>query len=667
MLSLAAPRVLDELLLYEDADGLAPPRLYVRRASPLLGRTPDGAPDLHLTLYRGALASGEPIRGGGLLALSVVLAPKAEEWARARAALPELAPGVPEMELRPFPLKSARVAMSLGVMDADLRASASAEEATLGGDQRASALFELSPDGVAQLLAEEEQPQLWVRYELGFLHRVQGVELRLWCDTRAAHRAISELDPALLTGRRLGETLSNLGLAGLRLEERAPVSPTYTERLHEIGLRMLEAALGATLLERDPGGALRPRSVAPTSALNLLFRDGQAMEAVEVAEALIPAELDPSRILAVDLGSDPSAALELRVRCRVDFLSGPIDRVKVTLRYGPQGEETGEMLFDDPSQVQLFRPRRRGDLLECSYRVEVYYFGGAPPRSLPWRTTTERLLVLELDGLGILRQVVRLGAWTDARVRRVRVALRYDTLTHTASLDAETPEVVWTAVLDARTHPSPALTGPVRYRVTWLLTDGAELEAEEREHAGGELWIEGPPHEDPGVEITLLSAGSFEGLAYVLVDLRVPPDGAVTTLEFTATDQTRTWTLPAGAERYEARFTTLTEEGARHETGWRESAERILVVRDLGHYEVRVLTRALAGGEWVWALLELVSAELGATETFEIAAFGPELIWRFPTTDPELHDYKYRLTLIGARQQIQRDWISSSAPLLVLK
>jgi len=667
MLSLAAPRVLDELLLYEDADGLQPPRLYVRRATPLLGRTPDGAPDLFLTLYRGALVAGQPVTGGGLLALSVALAPRPEEWARAREALPTLLPGAPAAELRPFPLKSARVALAVGIMDADVRAAAASEEANLSGDQRASALFELNPDGVAALLAEGAPAALWVRYELGFFHRVQGLELRLWCESRAAHRALSEVDPELLSSQGLGETLSRMGLAGMRLEERAGVSPDYVAQVREIGLRVLEGALSAELLERDPSGALHPRSVAPTSSLNLLFRDGQAMEALDVAEALIPAELEPSRILTVDLGGEAGAFLEIRVRCRVDFQASPIDRVKVTLRYGPQGEETGEMVFSDATGVQLFRPRRRGDLSRYAYKVDVYYRGGAPPRSLPWQDSADRLLVLSLDGLGVLRQTVRLGAWSDPRVRAARVELRYDALSASVTLDAETPEAVWTAVLDQRTHPAPTPTGPLRYRVTWLFVEGDPLESDEREGAVGELWIEGPPREDPGVEITLLSAGSFEGLAYLLAELRTGADGAVSTFEFSQTDQARTWTLPAGADGYEHRFTTVTQEGARHETPWRASAERILVVRDLAHFEVRVLTRALAGADWTWALLELVSTELGASETFEITAFGPELTWRFPMTDPELHDYKYRLTLIGARQQIQRDWISSTAPLLLLK
>lgn len=67
------------------------------------------------------------------------------------------------------------------------------------------------------------------------------------------------------------------------------------------------------------------------------------------------------------------------------------------------------------------------------------------------------------------------------------------------------------------------------------------------------------------------------------------------------------------------------------------------------------------------ARLELSDLEQIQTETFDIADFVSELTWSFSPTDPERTEYRYRLTLVSAHERLQRDWTTSSTPLLVLK
>lgn len=667
MLSLASSLSFGDLILYRDAERSSPPHLFVRRTAPLLGRGPDGEPDLHLILYRGALEHGQPVLGGGLATLSVVLSPTDEERAQLDAALPDLLRVTEAPVFLPFPARSARVSFAVAVSDSDLRSSEGSDEATLSGDNRASALFELSPDGVAQILAEGGAPRLWVRYEIGFLHRLSGLRMRLWCDTSASHRAISTLDLELLRPDLLRETLVQAGLAGLKLEEQAETPPEYTAKIREAGEALLAAALSAALVEDDASGQVRPRQEPRGQSLNLEFRDGQAMEAVEVAEALLPVELAPSRILRVDLGASPFSYLEVRIRCRADFERSPIDKVKITLRYGPHGEEVGEHVFSDSTQVALFRPRRREGLLSYAYTGEVFYRGGSPPRRLPEQESTDTLLILEVGQLGVLEQTLRLGALSDSRVERVRVSLSYGTLTYTTLLDADHPETRWAAVLDADAHPEPRPTGPIRYKLSWLLRDGERVESEEREHSDGVLWVGDPPQTAAGVPITLISAGSFAELAFLLVELRAGPDQPVTELEFPAVDTVLTWTCPVPAEIFEIRTTSVSSSGERWTSHWLSTSERVQVVRDLLRFSVRILPRLLQGGGWLMARLELSDLEQIQTETFDIADFVSELTWSFSPTDPERTEYRYRLTLVSAHERLQRDWTTSSTPLLVLK
>ena len=155
------------------------------------------------------------------------------------------------------------------------------------------------------------------------------------------------------------------------------------------------------------------------------------------------------------------------------------------------------------------------------------------------------------------------------------------------------------------------------------------------------------PFQAPATSVTVISAGSFDQLSALVVELRSADDQPVTTLTFTAADQTRSWTLPTAGTAYEYRTTLVRPDGT-HLVGPSVPTDQpVLVVRDTLRFDLTVVPVLLGvGTKLTRALVEVESPDRAAphvTVVFDPPADAARATLRL--TDPAVHDYRYRLTL----------------------
>ena len=679
---------------------------FVAPGPPRLALDPTGSPAFHFLWYRPAL--GDALAAGGMAMFVVDLAPTPEERVQLRAAIAG-ATGLAEatIELRSLPVRAGRVSLELaGEAEGGefVVHAAGAGPASLVADHRASFQVELTADGAALLwqslhgTPEAPAPYLLrARYELVFEPRLDAVRLRTWCDVeRAWSLAAAQLAAGPVLPGELVERLHEQRLAGVEVTATTLVPAEQLAAMQEVGQRLLATMLAAALFEpADPANAAaaprllaRDRSVQAT--LDHTFTEAFPVEQRLVRDGLLRIDLGPAaleeHVRRVDLERGFARLLEVTVHCPVDFAAGLVDAVKVTLEYdaelsagtgGPAGrrvQRRQELLFRDGVTIAGFRSDLAApELRTYGYAVEVFYNNGAAPLRLPPTTTDATVLVLDGAQLGVLDVEVTLGDVPLDLVRAVIVDLEYPPLglTHQVILDSRAPSGGFRAVVR---DPRPA---PYRHRVAWLLTDDRRVEGPWTASSARRLTIGAPPIARERACVALIAAGSFEGLAEIVVELRHEEDGAEerATFAFHAAGERIEWTPRVNDRqefRYRVRRTFVTTEGIRRELEWTEEDGPVLVVRDELRFEVRVIPRLLdLGGTYLLALLRLeyVDEAEGVREatTLVLRDRTSEPRWLLRLGAPGRRRYTHELTLVaadGARTTLPR--AESESEILVL-
>ena len=695
MLTLSESLRLDRFTVYRDvvvAEGQRSysSRFYVLPDAPRLATDDTGRPEFDFVWYRQPAGAAAVAAGaGGIVTITVELGPSGAERAALAAAIRAALPAepLPSIEIMPVPFVDGTVELTFaGERAGELATTAGPVPARLQGSQRATFIVELSRDGAGLLrqAVDAGHDLFHARYELTFSHRLDGVDLRVWCDGRRAHEvAVAATQTGNSDLESLTSTLVDQHAAGVELVARRQLPDEYRAALDALGQRLITATLAATLFEPSADGAarsVRPYSAATEATLNHTFTQSQPVLQHAVLQDVLrlghTVEQLGDRVRTVELGRGFFAVLEVSVLCTVDFTIGHIEVVHVVVEYDAMGgagrvHRTGEFIFRDGTGPQTFRTELAApESRAVRWHALVHYRGDPVPVIVDQPPVETTVIVLDLDGSGVLEVSAELRDVPFDSVTGATVELQHPSTGHTGTLvlDAANPADTWTVVVRERPQP-------VRYRVTWHGTDGRSSVQEWAPAPARSLWLDAPAALRRGPAVELVAAGDFSALAQLVVELRSADGAPVESFAFTAAGQGAVWSstgVDPARLRYQSRQVLVYADGSRDELDWVDRDAPVLVVGDLLRFEVLVEPRLLdLGGGLRLALLELAPGADGADGQSETLVLRDRTVpqrWSFRMSEPGSHDYRYQLTLVpSGGDRIVVAWRTARDGILVLR
>lgn len=704
MLTLSQRRIFGQVtvlrdVLYRDGKPVYGPVFYVLPAAPRIARDADGNPAFDFLWFRGP-AGGNSFKAGGIVTLTVDLSLAEPEW-QALAVEVAAAYGfeTPEqVELRSLPFKSGTVDLTYAA-ESDggefTNAMAGSGPARLAGSQSATFVVDLNADGAALLWdAIERNVDLFhARFDFVFDHRLADTRLRIWCDAKKSHEAIGSLivqgiaDPATLRQR-----LTEQRLAGIEIESEQPLTPEHQAALEKVGHELLVTALASTLFEpqaADTGSIdslrLRPFSDSMEAMLNVTFSESFPLEQHAVIESVLrlgrTREQMGDHLRQMEIDGGFFRVMEVQIQCTIDFGSDLISKVKVTVEYTGTSStgsifRKGEFVFQGGAAVQTFRTDLASpDQTHYVYSVDVYYRGNQTPLHLTYPPTNANVIVLDLDGLGILSVKAELRDVPLSLVEAVVVDFEYapENLSHRMILNGDQVEGEWQVVTQAPDRR-------YRYRADWVLRDGRRIEGEWQESTRKLIYLDAPSQVSRKARVQVISAGDFTALAQIIVDLRSRAEPDVShQLCFTRAGESQIWDPPVSTQtefEYQYRRTLVCQDGSVDtlDQDWRTDSRPVLVVRDELRFEVQVVPRLLDLGQSLkFVLLELEFQDEAAghqeRNTFVVRTKDEQPRWSFRLGDPEKHMYRYRITPFTSQGERQPagEWRMTADEVLVLR
>ena len=662
---------------------------YVLVDAPRIAFDEDGAPAFRFLWYRAPPPPPPGVTGGGFVTLTLLLSLPEEQTSAAREAI-ATATGIDpaEVTLRSMPWTSATLTLAFGGEsgsgDGDLvKNVGGATTVAIGGRQRVSFSAELSEGGAALLAAslDLEKPLFFLRCDLAFEHRLAGATLRIFCDAKrsltlaATHARAGALDAATL--RR---TLVDEHAAGVEITSEIELPPEQLRSLEQTGLSILESMLASVLLEQAPAGessapSLKPYEERFEASLNVTLSGSHPLLSHATLEGPVSipltAETRAALVTRVDLEGSSFPVHEVQILCAAELGSDLIDAVSVQIDYdetGPRGrlQRSGNVLFKrgSPTTATFRTDLAAPDKRVCRFTASVYYEGDPEPLQLVLPPTDSRLVVLDVDALGVLTLGIALRDVPFDQVRSVVVELVYEPrermpITPVFVLDERHPEA--RAQIAVRDAP----LSPYRYQVTYHLRDEERVVSPFQASTSPRLWLDLPGQIHRKLRVDLIAAGDFSALASAIVELREHADAPIREIVLTETGQRKTVGMPAAelsSLRYQVRQTFVYRDGVRKTLEWADDSRTVLIVRDVLRFSVRVLPRLLElGGDSGFALLRL-SHESPEGEkqqtTLVLRSPSEEPIWSFRLTTPDAHRFRYMLTLV------RRDGSRREGPLL---
>lgn len=638
-------------------------RFYVLPDEPELARTDTSA---GYTFYRYRGAPGEH-DGGGLLVLSARL-PVPDGVADAVRSAYGLAADS-DVVIAPAPVTAgaARVSFAGETGDGELVTAVSATGDASSG--AVSVVVVLTPDGAA--LVDEAMTRglaaLHVELDLDVPYVLDDLDLTVWCDVQAAAQVAGDLAASGQRGAgALTAELVARGLAGSTLRTTRTLSADEQAAVDALSAQALAAVVLPRLLGED--GTPRPQSTGVDQRLDVtLTASAPGLLPVTRSATLALADGAASTV-SVDLGTGGLRRV-VRVGAAGDLAARGISTVAVSIDYvgslpdGSTVRRTADVALrpGQPAGVAVF-DLASPDQRTVTAHAAVHFADGSAPYEVDLPPTDADAIDLDVDALGVLAvDMVLVSADPAAPVQAV-VELAYGdpaVAEGRCVLDGAQPAGRWTAAV--REPPAG-----YRYRVTWA-REGERTEGEWRTATDDTLRLV-PPLVAPLATVTVISAGAFDQLAALVVELQGGEDQPVTALRFTAPDEVQTWTLPGGATAYDYRTTLVRPDGS-HVAGPRSSTDQpVLVVRDTLRFDVTVVPALLGvGAQLARAVVELESPDPAAphaTVVFDPPPTQARAALRL--TDPAAHAYRYRLTACPPAQPPQvGDWQSASSSVLV--
>jgi len=675
---------------YREGQRRLTPVFYALPGAVRLAQDADGGPAFDFLWYRGE-AGQSADKAGGLATLTVDLALTETEKAGLLAALTAEfgAEGLGPIEVQSIPFKSGTVELAVAGESSggDLTNQVAGNgPARLLGAEQATFEVDLNADGAALLwqAIDKQLDILEVGYDLVFDARLDDIKLRVWCDAQRAHQSLAaRWQAGALTPAEARAGLVEHRLAGFELDSEQPLEPAHRLELEKSGQDVLEKALGSVFF--DINRSLRPFDPGMEASLNYTLSESFPVERHAVIRSAlrlgVSAQELGNRLRQVTLDGGFFRILEVKVYCTADFSENTVSKVKATLDYDQTGEsgrveEHGEFVFQEGATMATFRTALAApDLDSYSYEVEVYFRGDPEPLRLERRTVRGTALVLDLDGLGVLRVRAELRDVPFEVVDSAVVEVEYPPKGFSSRfvLDGEHLAGEWEAVTRAPLEP-------YRYKADWVLRDGSRIEGEWPACSQPQVFLDAPEQLRRKALVQLISAGDFSALAQILVELRMEGEsGAPAQFAFTQAGQSATWQPrlgdPAGL-RYEVRRTLVDLDGGRRilNPEWAAEDRNILIVSDALRYEVRVVPRLLdLGGALKLALLELEYADAdGGNAQRGVLALrlrDEEPGWKIRLARPEYHRYRYRLSVVTSQGERKppSEWSEAEDEILVLR
>jgi len=666
---------------------------YALPDAPRLSADADGGPAFRFWWYRRSLdaaSGGDAVRAGGLLVVTVDLGPTVEERAQLKHDLAAQFHIDDEqaIALLPMPFVSGTVALEFagdtGGASTLVNQVGGNGPARLMGNEQAAFAIDLTADGAALLASaiDRQLAVLHVSYDLVFEYHLDGVRLRVWCDARRAQIAASAqasagaLDPATL---RSGLVVSQA--AGIDISADTPVPRDQQAALQKLGEQLLDAALAATVVAPD-GRTARPYDASMSGTLNHTFTSSFAARQQTAVETSLLLAVDDAmratRITTIDLANQPQP-IDVTVLCPVDFVGGPIAAVHVFIAYdgsGPDGrplDRQADVVFKAGTGSFSFHSLASADDRRYRWHADVQYRDGSKA-TLPEVLTDDPLLILAIDGLGVLDVDVSLGDVPLDLVGSVVVDLEYPPkgLTHQVILDGAHAAAAWQPVVG---QVSP---DALRWRATFVTTDGRRIVGDWQAAVSTRVIVDAPRDLGITTDVQLVSAGDFSGLAQIVVDVAWADGRNPAQFAFTKPGQTARWSprgLPAGgAVNYRARRTVIGADGISRAFDWTDENSPLLVVSDESRFTVQIVSRLLdLGGAWSSAAVALEHVDGGSNlderDTVVFRDRAADGAWSFRLGASNDHAYRYQLTLVphGGGERRVFPWQDARDEVLVLR
>jgi len=670
MLTLADARPIAGATVYRDvswADGsrALTGRFYVLPDEPTLAVS-DASSAYTLYRYRGAPGSGV---GGGLLVLGLDLAVPDGTAAAVAAAYALPAGAEPVLAATPFSASTATVTLAGESGPGEFVTSVTC---TAGAGGTVALVVVLTADGVALVDQAMSQglPAVHAELDLAVDYVLDDISLRVWCDYTAAVAVAGDMAAAgSADGGQLLSELRARGLVGTTLLTTRPLSADEQSAVATLSAQALQSAVLPNLL--DGGGHPRPggEHLAERSSLTLTASSPGVLAVTRTANLLLPdgdrhtvsADLGAAglrRFVRVGVAGDLSGRGISLVEARLDYAGTLADGTALTRRV--------ELVLrpDAPAAAATFdiaTPEQRA----VTTHLQVHYADGSASYAIDLPAADADSIDVDVDALGVLAVEVAVSGIDPTAPAVAVIDLAYGpepgALSHQLVLDGAQSRGRWLA-------PVREVPQPYRYRVTWIR--GSERDAGEWQESDAASIALQPPFAPVADAIAVLSAGPFDQLAALVVELRAGEGTPITPLRFTGPDQSQSWSQPAGTTGYQYRTTLVRADGS-HQTGaWVSSDGPVLVVRDGLRFDVALIGNVLGLGTTLTkAIVDLQSPDPAATtQTVVLDATTTTARAAVRLVVPDQHAYRYRLTLCPPSQPAQLgDWLDSSSPVLVLR
>lgn len=684
VLTLADSRAVPEGTIYRDVSWTSGARgvtstFYVLLDEPTLATADDGRPEFEFYWFRGDPGTSG---AGGLLTVAVTCSPVTDLdrlTADVRTAY-GLTPDA-EVTIAAVPVSSGSVSLAFaggtgGATDAlALGTSATAP----AGAGPASFAVDLTADGAALLgqAIGTDHAVVNAAFDLAVPYVLDDITVRVWCDVTASCRTAADLQAAgALTPAQLSSTLVAHGLAGTSVSSQHPLSADEQSALTGLSDTIVASLLPGAIIGPDGSAVPYSADLEQRTNLTLTATYPGTVSLRRSSNLTLPA--DPAdRVTTIDLSGD-RLAWHVRVDAAGDYAAHGITLIAVDISYSGQ-TDTGQTITRSGS-LALRQSATAGvvsfdlatpDQHTVNPHVQVHFADGSAPFDLDLPPTDSAAVDIDIDTLGVLMVDLQLGSADPSLSAAAVVELRYGDTTSpwnvTRILDAAQPTATWCAVVRE-------IPGPYQYRVTWTAAPDIRITGAWQPGTDRHLILDAPAAlSPPSTTVTALSAGQFDDLSEIVVELRAGPDAAISTLTFTAPGQSRTWTVPStdATLSYQARQ-SLVERSGQHTVGpWLDETRPVLVAKDDLRFAVTVIGKLLGLGTTTSrAVVEIGGPD--QTVPMQVLALTADADTQ--TCAVRRRDlaaapgYRYRLTVRpSAGPDRTSDWLTGSSSILVLR
>jgi hypothetical protein len=533
-------------------------------------RTDDhGDPVLRFLKYRMPLERSDGKRGGGFVFFDTEFTFTPDELARVKTALDERVQGMANSPgfraSTPGPAQAHLGTMTYTRGTANLllkedggtliEAVRGAGKPSLFGRNIAAFMVEFTPEGATLFEAalQGKGGVVQVVYDLYFVAKLPETGGRAWfeADKFYSYEQTVDIDWQMYGDDEYVEKIREefidheaMGIE-LRLDAVLP-DPEADRKLKDRIRAMLERALQDAVLRKmipdieavptDERGVpediehlRRSFETNRVSSFEQQYRENSAVEWNIVPQGTLPnittmADADGKPVLwtdhatEVDLNDPFFQTLHVKVGVNADFATLPIHSIEVKLEYDHGSQhKVEEYSFASADDVADFTTFIDAGSREYRYSYQVNYVGSAKTFVAPPVTTTDTVLTVNVDDVGLLDVEIGVGDIDFTRVASAQVWVRY------SDDGVEDFEEQFALTQQAPTHRVQHVLfqprrNPVRYQVEYFLTDGRRIQTTEQSTQRSPILVNDPLGRTRKFEVR--GVGDFTGrISQIFLDL----------------------------------------------------------------------------------------------------------------------------------------------------